>query len=302
MIFSMTGFATNASQNSVFTVEIKSVNSKYLDINLKLPESIRYLEQTIRDKITQKILRGKLELQISKSNFAEEENSMIDIDIATKINDVYKKIKLMVPDMQAPTFKELYELSQTFKPKNIQNHDESLILGLIDELLEQFLDSRRREGSRLAQIMLDYVMKIESIRDQIVAKIPVITREVNEKLAIKIQNILEELNPKGIEGLSKDEINSRVALEVATLLVKGNINEELDRLQTHCHEIKSILSSDEASKSNQSNGKRLDFIYQEMNREINTIGSKSSDTSITNHVIDLKVLVDQLREQSLNLE
>lgn len=302
MIYSMTGFASNASENSTFTVEMKSVNNKYLDVNLKLPESIRHLELQIREKISKSILRGKIDLQITRNNSVKDSKAVVSEGIATQINDAYLHIKNFIPKLEAPSFKEVIELSQTFKSKESEELEDATILNQIDEILSQFLQSRAREGQRLANVMLEYVEEIEKIHEQIRAKLPELTKEINEKLTVKIQNIMEELNPKGLEGLSKEEINSRIALEVATMLVKGNINEELDRITSHSKEIRSILSEDSALRANQSKGKRLDFIYQEMNREINTIGSKSSDTSITNHVIDLKVLVDQLREQSLNLE
>lgn len=298
----MTGFASNASENSTFTVEMKSVNNKYLDVNLKLPESIRHLELQIRKKISKSLLRGKIDLQITRNNSVKDSKAVVSEGIATQINDAYFHIKNFIPKLEAPSFKEVIELSQTFKSKESEELEDATILNQIDEILSQFLQSRAREGQRLANVMLEYVEEIEKIHEQIRAKLPELTKEINEKLTVKIQNIMEELNPKGLEGLSKEEINSRIALEVATMLVKGNINEELDRITSHSKEIRSILSEDSALRANQSKGKRLDFIYQEMNREINTIGSKSSDTSITNHVIDLKVLVDQLREQSLNLE
>ncbi|SPT69275.1 Domain of uncharacterised function (DUF1732) [Anaerobiospirillum thomasii] len=282
---SMTAFASvrQKAQFGTFGLDLKSVNNRYLEIYCKIPDNMRFLEAELRDKIRQRNLRGKFELIVT---FQEND------DLALCINDkaldevisVINNISAKAQNISTSAVDVLNMPGVMQKSEDIMSDTGSAILSAFDLLLNDFDESKKAEGSRLSSVILQ---KVEAIREQLVPIKSVLDSLVKiqrEKLTEKIAQLKVDLDPERLEG------------EIALLAQKSDIAEEYDRLQSHLSAVEDIL------KRGGECGKRLDFMMQELNRESNTMASKASSLDITKTAVELKVLIEQMREQVQNLE
>ena len=293
MIKSMTSFGrAQSEENSIlnFSIEMKSVNHRYLDINIRMPKAMISLEEKIRNMISKRLNRGKVDVFINYKNYGNSTaEPVLNINLAKAYFDCLKEIENELHTIDDITTTKIARFPDVITVvEKEENLDDILneISPLINNALELMEQMRIREGEKLKE---DILIKIEHIYNMVV--------EI-EKLADTIPlNYKKKLEERLGELLTEVEIDdSRIALEVAILSDKSAIDEEITRLKSHLSQFKDTLELDEAI------GRKLDFIIQEMNREANTIASKSIDINMTNYVIEIKNTIEKIREQVQNIE
>ena len=292
MIRSMTGYGKQSLivEKREYQVEIKSVNHRYLDINIKLPKSISYLEDTIKKEISAKIKRGKIDVFITFENNSQEgKNITINKELAKLYIEQLKqlaqeeKISSNIEAMDIVKLPDVLEIKTDEEDERIQNELIEVVQGAISKIIEM----KNVEGSKIEQDLLQRIDKIENKIMEISAKSTGLIEEYVVKLKKRIKEILKT------EELDK----SRLAQEVVIYADKCSIEEEVTRLKSHIYQFRNLISN-----NNETIGKKLDFLIQEMNRETNTIGSKANNLEITNGVIDIKTELEDIREQIQNIE
>ncbi len=293
MIKSMTGYGRGEVQNDLykFKVEIKAVNHRYNDIVIKMPRHISYLEERIKKIIKEKIKRGKVDVYINLE-YINESSIAVNVDIP-----LAKSYKLALEEL----VKDL-ELEDNIRLNNIlgipeivkterKELDEDLIWVCLSEALHIAVDNivnmRELEGKELKLDILEKLSNIEEIADQVEKRAPNVVLEYKDKLRERIKTLLEDN-----AVLDEDRLGS----EVVFFADRCSIDEEIVRLSSHIKQFRIILDEDDSV------GRKLDFLTQELNREINTIGSKANDLIITNHVVNLKAEIEKIREQIQNIE
>lgn len=293
MIRSMTSFGRSNSEEGkkrVFTVEMKSVNSRYLDVNIRMPKSIISLEEEIRKMISNSLNRGKVDVFINIKNYNEGVGvPKLDINLAQGYLQCLKEIeeKLNIKNdisvMQIARFPEVITMIE--EEDKIDEIWEEL-KPLISSSLDMMINMREVEGEKLKE---DILIKINQIED-LVSKVEEFADSIPKVFKQKLEERLKDL----LGNVEVDE--NRIATEVCILADKATVDEEIIRLNSHINQVRETL------KLNEPIGRKLDFIVQEMNRETNTIGSKSSDIKMTNIVIDIKNILEKIREQVQNIE
>lgn len=293
MIRSMTSFGRSNSEEGkkrVFTVEMKSVNSRYLDVNIRMPKSIISLEEEIRKMISNSLNRGKVDVFINIKNYNEGAGvPKVDINLAQGYLQCLKEIeeKLNIKNdisvMQIARFPEVITMIE--EEDKIDEIWEEL-KPLISSSLDMMINMREVEGEKLKE---DILIKINQI-EELVSKVEEFSDSIPKVFKQKLEERLKDL----LGNVEVDE--NRIATEVCILADKATVDEEIIRLNSHINQVRETL------KLNEPIGRKLDFIVQEMNRETNTIGSKSSDIKMTNIVIDIKNILEKIREQVQNIE
>jgi len=288
---SMTGFgrAKLESESREYLVEIKSVNHKYCDINVKLPRNLLFLEDRVRKIVLNKLHRGKIDIYIT----------YIDSGIANKeviINKELAKtyiegLKQLAKETNIDSKIEITEISKLPDVLNIQpkEQDEQTIWSEISNCLESAIENlvtmRRQEGKKITQDLIERLGKIEKIVNQISQ----LSTGLVEEYIVKLEQRIKE-----ITNIEVDQ--TRLSQEIVIFADKSSIEEEVTRLKSHIYQLKQMLEQDEST------GKKMDFLMQEMNREANTIGAKSTSLNITNLVVELKTILEDIREQIQNIE
>lgn len=293
MIRSMTSFGRSNSEEGkkrVFTVEMKSVNSRYLDVNIRMPKSIISLEEEIKKMISNSLNRGKVDVFINIKNYNEGAGvPKVDINLAQGYLQCLKEIeeKLNIKNdisvMQIARFPEVITMIE--EEDKIDEIWEEL-KPLISSSLDMMINMREVEGEKLKE---DILIKINQI-EELVSKVEEFADSIPKVFKQKLEERLKDL----LGNVEVDE--NRIATEVCILADKATVDEEIIRLNSHINQVRETL------KLNEPIGRKLDFIVQEMNRETNTIGSKSSDIKMTNIVIDIKNILEKIREQVQNIE
>ena len=293
MVRSMTSFGRSSSEEGkkrVFTVEMKSVNSRYLDVNIRMPKTLISLEEEIRKMISNSLNRGKVDVFINLKNYNDGSGvPKVDVNLAQGYFNCLKEIeeklgiKNDVSVMQIARFPEVITVvEEEYKIEEIWEE----IKPLINDSLDMMVSMREVEGNKLKEDILSKISVIE----QLVSKVEEFADTIPKVFKVKLEERLKEL----LGNVDIDE--SRVAMEVCMLADKATVDEEIIRLRSHINQVRETLNLNEPV------GRKLAFIVQEMNRETNTIGSKSSDIQMTNIVIDIKNLLEKIREQVQNIE
>lgn len=294
---SMTGFAHAQIPTSLglLACDIKSVNSRYLEISLKIPEELRFLEGEIRTLLGSSISRGKVECRLQWVGDASRV-LCIDLDAMRQLLTLQKEVIQACPEAKPLTVSQILTFPTILQPKTIDS--ESLKQSLLEEfehVVNDFLMSREREGVALSQVILSYTDKIKEIVQQLIPEIPEIIKSIEKKLKLRLEEVLSKTLTDH-STLTKEEVNDRIRQEVTLYAIKLDVDEEINRLLTHLKEIKRLL--DVGGEV----GKRLDFIVQELNREANTLGSKAAAIQMTEASLSLKINIEKIREQIQNLE
>ncbi len=293
MIRSMTGYGKQNLniEKREYQVEIKSVNHRYLDINVKMPKTLSYLEDAVKKEISEKIKRGKIDVFITFENNSQEGRN---IDINKELAQLYiKKLRELAEDEKISSNIEVMEIAKLPDVLTIRmdEEDEKIkqeMIQVTKQAAEKIIDMKIVEGDKIAQ---DLLRRIDKIENKIV--------EISSKSTGLIEEYVVKLEKRVKEILKTDEIDkSRLAQEVVIYADKCSIEEEITRLKSHIYQFRNLIASNE----NEPIGKKLDFIIQEMNRETNTIGSKANNLEITNGVIDIKTELEDIREQIQNIE
>lgn len=292
MIRSMTGFGRGESiqDGKEFTVEIKTVNHRYSDIFIKMPRQIGFLEDRVRDIVGKAISRGKVDVYITYYNYSDD-SKQVTLDEAlaktyiSAVESMRDKFSLK-DDISVSLISRFPDVLRVEQAEEDEEYLWSLLKVAVEKALDSLIKMREIEGERLKKVLLDRAVYIDSILEEIAEHAPEIPKEYKIKLEARIKELLDQQ--------PVDE--NRLAMEVAVFADRCNIDEELVRLTSHVAQLKEALSVDQPV------GRRLDFLVQEMNREINTIGSKANDLSITRYVVEVKSEIEKIREQIQNIE
>lgn len=292
MIRSMTGFGKSEIERGLkrITVEIKSVNNRYLDVSMKMPKSFNQFEGYLRSLLKNYVERGKLDIFIYYEDYSDVEDSLLyNEDLAKKYIEYIDKMCDKFDIDGEPTIGDMLRCQDVFVMRHNSLNEEELkplLKEAMEEALKMLVNARSIEGENLKEDLLSKVNDLSKYVDFIESKGPLIIEEYKNKLTLKVKDMLEDSN---IE-------DSRIAMEVTLFADKIAIDEEIVRLKSHVDTMKKVF------EEGGSIGRKLDFITQEMNREANTILSKSTDIDITNVGIELKTLIEKIREQIQNLE
>ncbi|MBA2174196.1 YicC family protein [Halobacillus locisalis] len=293
MVRSMTGYGKESItvDDSHIHVEVRSVNHRFLDISPKMPRNLLFMEERLKRKVQDKLARGRVDLFVTLEGKGLFERK-VDVDWAlldqymakfTDIKDRYQLTGDVSIDMVS-------KLDDIFTIQEVEEHTDELqqaLIEAVEQSLERLLVMREQEGARLVEDFQKRMVRMDEILLQLEEKRPVIVDEHRNKIRERIEEYTQE-------ALDPDQ--SRVLQEVGLLAEKGDVTEELTRLQSHLSQFRVTLSEQEAI------GRRLDFIVQEMHREVNTIGSKSNDAEVTQWVVSLKSEIEKMKEQVQNVE
>ena len=292
MISSMTGFgrATVASDGREITIELKSVNHRYLDLAFRMPRHIGFIEDVLRQLLSEQLSRGHVDIYVNYRNTRMDARTVV-IDEAlmgaylTAARKAAAQYELK-DDISLSTAMRFPDVTDVIEAEEDRDAVAALAREAVLRAVTALKRMRAGEGERLCNDLLNRVTTVESIAAKIDTRAPLVVEEYRTKLSERIESMLG--------GVEVDR--TRLATEVALFADKASINEELVRLASHVTEMRKVLGSDEAA------GRRLDFVVQEMNREFNTIGSKANDAEITNLVIAGKGEIEKIREQVQNIE
>jgi uncharacterized protein (TIGR00255 family) len=286
---SMTGFARHEAKLAWGTAvwEIRSVNHRYLEPSFRLPEDFREIEPLLRDAMRKALQRGKVEASLSIQWEQEGETELgININRISQLTKAAQQINQLLGASAAPiNALDILKYPGVLQKQEIDREAmQAAVLKLFDSALEGLIEHRTREGNELEQLILQ---RLDAVSAQVVtvrARLPEILAMQREKLQTKLAALQIDLDPERLEQ------------EIVLLAQKADVDEELDRLDTHVIEVKRSL------KQTDSLGRRLDFLMQELNREANTLSSKSIVSDTTQAAVELKVLIEQMREQVQNIE
>ena len=288
MIHSMTGYAAKTSDLDCGTlyIELKSVNSRYLDFQFRICEELRAAEPVLRELFGERLSRGKLECRINFSaTSSRAQSTSLNAEILQRLKVFEEHIRNEFPQAAPLATNDILRWPGLFNDDSLDMDTLlPIALGLAKDALDEFMDSRAREGEKLAAVILEKVTSMRHLIHDVEPRIPEAQTAFQEKLK---QRLIEAL------GSSDDE---RIRQEVAVFAVRIDVAEELARLSTHLDEVERVL------KKGGTCGKRLDFLMQELNREANTLGSKSVVSEVSQAAMELKLLIEQMREQIQNLE
>lgn len=288
MTFSMTGYAalTQPIENATLILELRAVNSRYLDLYFKLDDALKNLEPMIRERIAAKVNRGKLECKISLMPQNKVAATLqINKDILQRLSEVSAEIQNQFPESTALSMGEILRWPGVLAGSEISAETlMQAVESLLEAALQDFNASRAREGENLKNVILDRVKQIEQLVERVKPMMSTTVQEYRSKLEAKLADVIKSLDEE------------RISQELVLFMQRVDVDEELSRLSTHVAEIRRILNHKSPA------GKRLDFLMQELNREANTLGSKSVSVQTTQVSMELKVLIEQMREQIQNIE
>ena len=288
MLNSMTGFARETAETAfgTMTCEMRAVNHRYLDVQFRLPEELRAKELDLRNRISESLKRGKVECSIylKRDGGNKEElhlNEVLVAQIAARAAEISKLLSDSQPLDPVDVLRwpgVVTELEVDTEPLFAES------LALMEKALQAMVDMRASEGHRIAGMIEARLAEILSIAASVRERMPAVLDTVRARQKERIDKLNIDADP------------ARLETELALIAQKLDVDEELDRLDSHASEVRAALAGNEPV------GRRLDFLMQELNREANTLGSKSADSDTTKAAVDLKVLIEQMREQIQNVE
>ena len=288
MIASMTGFASQSRDYDYgqLNLEIRTVNHRYLEIQFRLPDELRSLETGLRDAIGAKIVRGKVDCRIGFAPIPSAAKGLpLNDDVLKQLIKYNESIKSMLPSSAPLSVSNILNFPGIFEqdtPPVEQIAADALVL--LGNALEELGHTRGREGEKLKALLLERVTRMELLADEVVPLIPKLVAAFQEKLMARIRDAALNIE------------DDRLRQEVVLFASKIDVDEELSRLKAHLTEVRRVLDKGGSA------GKRLDFLMQELNREANTLGAKSVATDVSKTSVEIKVLIEQMREQIQNIE
>ena len=291
---SMTGYGRGecTMYERKFTVEIKAVNHRYNDITVKLPRAIMGFEDEIKKAISKKVFRGKLDVFVNFESFSQEDiNISVNEPLAKSYTETLRKLKSdlhLDGDVTieiVSKFPDVITVDKSISNENTENEIRECLMKAVEDATDAFVAMREVEGETLKKNIIEKVAFVNDALQKIEERAPWVSKDYRARLEAKLADLDE---------IQVDE--SRLLTEVLLFADKACIDEEITRLHSHISQMYSIVEEDVPV------GRKLDFLVQEMNRETNTIGSKSNDIEITNHVVDIKSEIEKIREQIQNIE
>ena len=288
MVQSMTGFAVQTRDLGSISLhlELRSVNSRYLDLGFRIVDDLRAAEPAIRERITARLGRGKVECRLNlQAGHSAPRSMALNAALLDQLAEAQATLRARFADAAPLSVNELLRWPGMLADDSL-GFDEMLpaIVQLVEAALDDMVATRRREGEKLADLIRERVARMRELVAQATPRMPAVVAEYQERLTARLRDAVASLD------------EDRVRQEVALYAQRIDVDEELTRLATHLDEVERILKAGGAA------GKRLDFLMQELNREANTLASKSPATDITGIAMEMKVLIEQMREQVQNLE
>ena len=299
----MTGYASAQSQLGTgssaapplrFVVDIRSVNSRFLDLSFRLPEELRQLEPGLRELIAKQIKRGKVEVRVQLESDLPSNTAAPDTQVLKNLVNIQNQVRMWLPEAGLLSVADVIRMG-SYTQVSLPQETNAAVMSLAQTAVSQLCEARHREALKLAEDLLKRVGLLRSLADQALPLVP-------QAVALQKQKFLErwrEALALAEANALPDSVQERALAEAASFAVRADVAEEITRLKTHLDEITRLLSQ---STQPEGVGKRLDFLIQELHREANTLGSKSSAIELTRISLDMKVLIEQMREQVQNLE
>ena len=286
MIRSMTAYASAESDGSsgAFSCELRTVNHRYLELSPRLPDELRSLESALRERIAAKLSRGKVDVTVRLNADVQRESLQVNDALLQQLSSLNHGLVARFPGMQVQ-FTELLRFPGVLQRESLDPEaQQAALFEVLDRALDALTATREREGIKLAQILRERLDAIERIVLQVREWMPEIRTALRARLEARLADLRLPADP------------GRLEQELVLQITRSDVDEELDRLATHIAETRRVLGLQDPV------GRRLDFLMQEFNREANTLGSKSVDARSTNAAVELKVLIEQMREQVQNIE
>jgi len=284
---SMTAYARITEENSwgSITCELRSVNHRFLEVGFRMPDVLRESETVLRDMTRKKLTRGKIDCSVQIAFNHSDAGSSLDLEVAQSHIEIAQAIANKLSDAAPISAIDIMQLPGVIKDASIEASQVNKAgKKAFDLALDQMLEGREREGAKLAEMVEQRLAGIESQIAIVRENLPEILQQQRTRLHEKLNELKEQMDEQRLEQ------------EMVIIANRADVDEELDRLEAHISEIRLAL------KSNESIGRRLDFLMQELNREANTLGSKSISSTTTQVSVELKVLIEQMREQIQNIE
>lgn len=277
--------------HAAVTVELRSVNSRFLDLAFRLPDEFRALEPALRDLLSGAFRRGKIELRLNAHRESENGWAVPRPEQLNRLARVEGTVQSWLPKAQALSVAEVLALCRTGQtPERL----DELVVEATRQCITSLADARAREGKRLATVLRERVQRLLELAAQAEPMIPALVSRQQQRFLERWQEALDTSN--ATQSVAKEALQERALNEATAYAIRIDVAEELARLRAHAEEIARLL------KAGGEIGKRLDFIIQELHREANTLGSKSAALELTNISVEMKVLIEQLREQVQNIE
>lgn len=286
MIRSMTAYASAelAGPTGTLSCELRTVNHRYLEISPRLPDELRGFESLLRERVATRLSRGKLDLTVRLRGEDRGESLRVNAATLARLGELARELQPRFPTMQVE-FTELLRFPGVLDRAEVDNDaQQAALFDVLDRALDALTATREREGEKTAQMLRERLDAIERVVADVRGWMPEIRTALRTRLETRLADIKQPADP------------GRLEQELVLQITRTDVDEELDRLTTHITEARRVLGLAEPV------GRRLDFLMQEFNREANTLGSKSVDARSTNAAVELKVLIEQMREQVQNIE
>jgi len=287
MILSMTGYATASAEidSGSLALELRAVNHRYLDIQLRVPDELRGFESALREAITAQLQRGKVECRINYVPRDTQKGTTLNRDRLLQLAAWNHEVQNILPGAPGLSVNDILRWNGVLETPSISADElRAALFELLQTVLQEFSASRAREGEKLKDFLLQRVDKIDALRTAVMPHIPAAIAAYEYKLVTRLRDAIH------------DGMDERIRQEITLFASKIDVDEELSRLSSHLTEMRRILTLGGTV------GKRLDFLMQELNREANTLGSKSVDAEVSRSAMEMKILIEQMREQIQNLE
>ena len=286
MIRSMTAYASAETTGPAGTLscELRTVNHRYLELSPRLPDDLRSFESVLRERIAAKLSRGKLDITVRRTSDSRSEALQVNNALLSRLSELNLDMTALFPSLRVE-FTELLRFPGVLQQNAIDpDSQQAALFDVLDRALDTLTATREREGEKLAEILRDKLDSIERVVADVREWMPQIRTALRTRLETRLADLKQPVEP------------GRLEQELVLQITRTDVDEELDRLSTHIGETRRVLGLKEPV------GRRLDFLMQEFNREANTLGSKSVDARSTNAAVELKVLIEQMREQVQNIE
>jgi uncharacterized protein (TIGR00255 family) len=320
-VYSMTGYASvqspEASGDSALRarigLEIRSVNSRFLDLGFRLSDELRHCEPALRELLIQRLKRGKVELRAFVGASKDAASQPPSVALLQRLNQSQDSVLAWLPTARPLSVADVLRIasSNTEVSGSADTELAEQLNALADQAVQQLLASREREGARLAEMLLGHTAQLRALASSAAPLIPQLVEQQKQKFIDKFMLALSSNDASGANPISQQAAQDRALTEATAFAIRIDVAEEITRLAAHLDEIDRLLSAQPAAKSTKNAktdtksaeiGKRLDFVIQELHREANTLGSKSSTLELTRISVDMKVLIEQMREQVQNIE
>jgi uncharacterized protein (TIGR00255 family) len=286
MIRSMTAYASaeTTGPSGTLSCELRTVNHRYLELSPRLPDDLRAFESQLRERVAAKLSRGKLDLTVRRTGDARSESLQVNSGLLSRLSELNLDMAALFPGLQVQ-FTELLRFPGVMQQAEVDPEaQQAALFDVLDRALDVLTATREREGAKLGEILRDKLDGIERVVADVRGWMPEIRAALRARLETRLADLKQPVEP------------GRLEQELVLQITRTDVDEELDRLSTHIAETRRVLGLKEPV------GRRLDFLMQEFNREANTLGSKSVDARSTNAAVELKVLIEQMREQVQNIE